>query len=279
MGQQQQQQQQQQPLFPPVDFEGEPGNSLACCFFVDLNEKKKTPSCKKIADAFGSGAKVQRFKESGNVKSASLPSVYPDEAAKNKTVKSDAGKNTAPINDAGANAGAATAWEIPSGKKRKQKVKQRRNTQTITMEGAQVDSSQLYQAVCSYNPILFSHSGRSTEELSLVEGNVVKPLTGVDATGYLYAQVCGNKGLVPAAYLIPLNKAASAASTEAAAEAAAFGHDHVIHRDNNKTNCNENNNDNNQLAASDNNKNDADVTHQSAQRNNNKDNKDNKDMA
>merc|ERR1719334_378832 len=162
------------------------------------------------------------------------------------------------------------------GKKKKQKSKQRRNTQTIAMEGAQLDSSQLYQAVCSYNPILFSHSGRSTEELSLVEGDIVKPITNVDATGYLYAQVCGNKGLVPAAYLIPLNKAASAAASSSSSSAeVAFGHDHVIHRDNNKTNSNENNN--NLLAASDNNKNDADVTHQSAQRNNNKDNKDNKD--
>merc|ERR1719342_77453 len=103
------------------------------------------------------------------------------------------------------------------GKKKRQKSKQRRNTQTITMDGAQLDSSQLYQAVCSYNPILFSHSGRSTEELSLVEGDVVKPLTNVDSTGYLYAQVCGNKGLVPAAYLIPLNKAATAYDQVAAA--------------------------------------------------------------
>jgi len=72
--------------------------------------------------------------------------------------------------------------------------------------------------------------------------------------------------LVPAAYLIPLNKAASAASTEAAAEAAAetaVGHDHVISRDNNKTNNNETNNDNNDAD---------DVTHQSAERKNNKDN-------
>merc|ERR1719295_44476 len=214
----------------------------------------------------------------GNVKSASLPSVYTDDADEDKAVKSGAQREAFASSSSAASAtgagNAATAWEIPasSGKKRKQKSKQRRNTQTITMEGAQVDSSQLYQAVCSYNPILFSHSGRSTEELSLVEGDVVKPLTNVDSTGYLYAQVCGNKGLVPAAYLIPLNNAASASSAEAA-----FGHDHVIHRDNNKTNSNENNNDNNLLAASDNNKNDADVTHQSAQRNNNEDNKDNKD--
>lgn len=60
--------------------------------------------------------------------------------------------------------------------------------------------------------MLFSHSGRSTEELSLLEGDIVKPLTVVDASGYLYAQVCGNKGLVPAAYLIPLTKAASSSS-------------------------------------------------------------------
>ena len=67
-----------------------------------------------------------------------------------RQVKSGAGKNTAATNDAANNAAtnattSATAWEIPSGKKRKQKGKQRRNTQTITMEGAQVDSSQLYQ--------------------------------------------------------------------------------------------------------------------------------------
>jgi len=156
-----------------------------------------------------------------NVKSASLPSVYTDDAvcedkeavkrrgAKDEASASNNGAPTSTHNSAGA------AWEIPAssnGKKRRQKSKQRRNTQTITMEGAQLDSSQLYQAVCSYNPVLFSHSGRSTEELSLVEGDVVKPLTNVDSTGYLYAQVCGNKGLVPAAYLIPLNKAAAAST-------------------------------------------------------------------
>jgi len=150
-----------------------------------------------------------------NGKSASLPSVYMDDADEENDVASTIKMEGSARNSAAPGTGATgTAWEIPapSGKKRKQKSKQRRNTQTIAMEGAQVDSSQLYQAVCSYNPILFSHSGRSTEELSLVEGDIVKPITNVDATGYLYAQVCGNKGLVPAAYLIPLNKAAGSGS-------------------------------------------------------------------
>merc|ERR1719376_876188 len=253
------------------------------------------PSCKKLGDAFEAGKKKKMtIAEKGNVKSASLPSINAEdstneragrESTYDETVAKRGAKNDS-MERSGATGptGGATAWEIPSGKakKKQQKSKQRRNTQTITMDGAQVDSSQLYQAVCSYNPILFSHSGRSTEELSLVEGDVVKPLTNVDSTGYLYAQVCGNKGLVPAAYLIPLNKAASAASSSSSSAEAAFGHDHIIHRDNNKTNSNENNNDNNLLAASDNNKNDIDVTHQSAQRNNNNDNKDNKnskDMA
>jgi len=231
-----------------MDIDGDPSNSLACCFFVDMTneKKKKTTSCKKIpADAFAAasaglaasvsavaaaaaasdnvetGKKLHQLhrlhhrfadgKNLGNVKSASLPSVYSED----ERVKNGAGKNSAAIAATTATATANTAWEIPSGKKKKQKGKQRRNTQTITMEGAQVDSSQLYQAVCSYNPILFSHSGRSTEELSLMEGDVVKPLSGVDATGYLYAQVCGNKGLVPAAYLIPLTKAASSPTTVA----------------------------------------------------------------
>lgn len=192
-----------------------------------MNEKKKTTSCKKLGNPFENSNAIKtttttttgrkNIADMGNVKSASLPSVYTDDADEDKAVKSGAKREALASSSSAASAtGAAspTAWEIPasSGKKRKQKSKQRRNTQTITMEGAQVDSSQLYQAVCSYNPILFSHSGRSTEELSLVEGDVVKPLTNVDSTGYLYAQVCGNKGLVPAAYLIPLNKAAASHS-------------------------------------------------------------------
>lgn len=194
-----------------------------------MNEKKKTTSCKKLGNPFEnskanmkttttrttatSSTGRKNIADMGNVRSASLPSVYTDDADEDKAVKGGAQREAFASSSSAASAtgNAATAWEIPasSGKKRKQKSKQRRNTQTITMEGAQVDSSQLYQAVCSYNPILFSHSGRSTEELSLVEGDVVKPLTNVDSTGYLYAQVCGNKGLVPAAYLIPLNKAAA----------------------------------------------------------------------
>jgi len=172
-----------------------------------------------------------------NAKSASLPSIYTDDADEDITVKCGAKRDPSRPKDAAAVA-ASTAWEIPAGgaggggKKRKQKSKQRRNTQTIAMEGAQVDSAQLYQAVCSYNPILFSHSGRSTEELSLVEGDVVKPLANVDSTGYLYAQVCGNKGLVPAAYLIPLNKAASGAVGDDHVTDHVI--DHVTGRDNNE---------------------------------------------
>merc|ERR1719376_1014203 len=188
------------------------------------------PSCKKLGDAFEAGKKKKMtIAEKGNVKSASLPSINAEdstyeraggESTNDESVAKNGAKNDlAERSGATGATGGATAWEIPSGKakKKQQKSKQRRNTQTITMDGAQVDSSQLYQAVCSYNPILFSHSGRSTEELSLVEGDVVKPLTNVDATGYLYAQVCGNKGLVPAAYLIPLNKAATAYDQVAAA--------------------------------------------------------------
>jgi len=185
-------------------------DSLACCFFVDLKEKKT--SLGEDLDNRKSEIRNENFHaEKGNynnVKSASLPSVV---SASEEADPKDGGK----MNFGGKDAlKAGAAWEIPGGKKRKQKKNKRRDTQTIAMEGAQVDSTQLYQAVCSYNPILFSHSGRSTEELSLVEGDVVKPLTNVDPTGYLYAQVCGNKGLVPAAYLIPLNKAAAGDETK-----------------------------------------------------------------
>jgi len=183
----------------------DPENPLACCFFVDLNEKKT--SCKKSVEPNNLGRKMtnpseeKKTRRSENVKSASTPCMAPflDEMPSSSLEADRRSKQF-------------SAWDIPatsvSGKKRRVKSK-RRNTQTISMEGAQVDSTQLYQAVCSYNPVLFSHSGRSTEELSLVEGDVVKPLSSVDNSGYLYAQVCGNKGLVPAAYLIPLNKAAA----------------------------------------------------------------------
>jgi len=191
-----------------------------------MNEKKKTTSCKKLGNPFAMTATTTTSTttttgiDHGNNaimrsgKSASLPSVYMDDADEDNAACTTGVKMEALARNSAAPGTSATAWEIPapSGKKRKQKSKQRRNTQTIAMEGAQVDSSQLYQAVCSYNPILFSHSGRSTEELSLVEGDIVKPITNVDATGYLYAQVCGNKGLVPAAYLIPLNKAGGSGS-------------------------------------------------------------------
>jgi len=203
------------------------GQNLACCFMMKPEESQSSGAASPVDSKLeSSSSHLTSFKyhmqsidanerknadkglmkgwNGKHVKSASMPPVILDETT---TELKDGANKAGAAGMATAVSPAAATWEIPRGGKRKKSKNKRRSTQTISSEGAQVDSALLYQAVCSYNPALFSHSGRSTEELSLVEGDIVKPLCHVDESGYLYAEVCGNKGLVPAAYLIPFNKA------------------------------------------------------------------------
>merc|ERR1711990_1011036 len=133
------QQQQQQHRQQQSDFEGDQSSSLACCFFVDMNEKKKkTPSCKKLGDAFEAGKKKKMtIADKGNVKSASLPSINAEdstfERAEGESTNDDqqsrptTSTNDESVakrgakNDSAERSGAtgATAWEIPSGKAKK----------------------------------------------------------------------------------------------------------------------------------------------------------------
>jgi len=62
-----------------------------------------------------------------------------------------------------------------------------------------------YRAVSSYDPAVFSQSGRPQDELPLREGDLVT-LTGPPlASGYAPGCVSGRAGLVPTAYLQPLH--------------------------------------------------------------------------
>merc|ERR1719283_819836 len=68
----QQQQHQQQPFQQPSQYfdQGEQSSSLACCFFVDMNEKKETSSCKKIGNPFDTSMKRKNVADMASVKSA-----------------------------------------------------------------------------------------------------------------------------------------------------------------------------------------------------------------
>ncbi|XP_056005076.1 centromere protein F-like isoform X5 [Ostrea edulis] len=65
----------------------------------------------------------------------------------------------------------------------------------------------LFIAVADYDPQKFSRSQRPSEELRLREWDRVKVIGSLDDTGYYLAEVGGQTGLVPAAYLRPASLA------------------------------------------------------------------------